>query len=167
MNKNSKRNYLFAICILAFLLIVSATYNFMGGFKFDNLMEMNAVVGDDVSIKLNGIGADSKALAISGASLPNDTIKQNIQITLPNIDTTNLVLRAKIILNDTFVTVNGFDFWQLSDADYYYFDGEMFKNQTLGLSNEIQIPNDLILDKNTIYFINIIIELFYVDGLNL
>ncbi len=167
MNKNSKRNYVFAICILSFLLVLSAIYNFMGGFKFDNLIEINAVVGDDVEIKLNGLGAEGKTLAISGASLPDDTIKQNIQITLPNIETTNLVLRTKMVLNDTFVSVSGFNSWQLGEDNYYYFNDELLQNQTVGLSNEIRLSNDLMLNKNKIYFINIIVELFYADGLNL
>lgn len=168
MTKKIKRNYIFAICILSLLLILSVVYNFMGGFKYDNLVELNNVVGDNIEIKLNGIGAESKAVALSGASLPNDVIKQNIQITLPNIDTTNLVLRAKIVLDDNYLKIYGFNSWQINESDnYYYFDAEIYKNQTVGLSSEIQLKEDLSLDKNKIYFINIVVELFYADGLNL
>lgn len=168
MTKNIKRNYIFAICVLSILLAISAIYNFMGGFKFDNLMNLNAVVGDDVIIKLNSTGAQSKALAISGASLPNDTIKQNIQITLPNIDTTNLVLRGKVLLGDGNVAISGFDLWKLDENDnYYYFKDQIYQNQTVGMASEIKLADEISLNKNKIYYVNIIVELFYAEGLNL
>ena len=168
MKKSTKRNYCFSIIILSVLLAVSVAYNIMDGFNFSNKTKFNGVIGESIIINLNDVGSQSKSLAISGACLPNDIIQQKVQIVLPNIDVSNMILRAKVTLNDYQIKISGFDSWVTDESGiYYYYNAEKYKNQTVGLCSEIKLSENLSLDKNTFYYVNFTIELFYADGLNL
>lgn len=162
----NKKNYIFAIVVLSILLILSLVYNFLGGFAFRNYNKNNLVVGDDYTIKLDGLGASSVSFSLDGSSLPGDRIKQKLQIVIPDIDTKNLILRAKVTLNDNIIEINGFDFWELDEQKKYYnFKNEFFKNQTIGLCDEIKLKQDISLKPNIVYYVNVTVELFNQLGL--
>lgn len=163
--EDNKKNYIFSIVVLSVVLCISLVYNFLGGFNFDNYLKFTYEVGDDAVLKLNGIGAESQAFAIDGTSLPGDTIKQKIQVVLPDMDTTNMILRVKIVLNNKYLVISGFNSWEANlDDNYYYFTGEMYKNQTLGVCSEITLNEDLSLKKDCVYFMTFVVE-YYFDGL--
>lgn len=167
LKSENKVNYIFSIIILSIVLCVSLVYNFLGGFKFANINKNFIEVGDDTTIRLTAIGSETVALALDGSSLPNDVIKQNVNVVLPNIDLNNSILRVKIKLLNSYVEILGFDFWELNVEDnYYYFNGEKYSNQTIGICNEIKLPNET-LKSNYTYYVNITVELIYSEGLNL
>ena len=169
-NKNSENknqiNYIFSIVVLSVVLCISLIYNFIGGFKFSNINKNYIEVGDDTTITLSNIGSETISLALDGSSLPNDVVKQNTSVVLPNIDMQNTVLRVKAKLLDGYVELSGFDFWELNlDDNYYYFNGEKYANQTIGICSEIKLP-DAMLKNNYTYYVNITVEIFYLEGLN-
>ncbi len=162
--KQKKTNYIFSIVLLCIFLCISLVFNFLGGFK-PNTPQKNALyIGQDATILIDGIGATVTSFAINGTSLPNDTISQKVVVTLPNIEPTNITLRAKVMLGTNYLTFNGFDSWVYGDDNYYYYQGEMYQNQSLGLCNSITLPG-VNLDSDTVYYVNFIVEYIYTDGL--
>lgn len=160
------KNYIFAIVVLSVLFILSLIYNFLGGFAFRNTVKNNFVVGDDYILKLDGIGSNTVSFALDGSSLPGNVIKQKIQVVLPDFDTKNLILRAKITINEEIIEMSGFEDWVLNEQKtYYIFKNEFFKNQTIGLCDEVKIKESLSLKSNVVYYMNVTIELFNQAGL--
>ncbi|MBO5884524.1 MAG: hypothetical protein J6Q51_01880 [Clostridia bacterium] len=165
-NNDNTKNYIFAITVLSVLLALSLTYNFLGGFSFRNTLKNSFVVGDDYLIKMDEIGSKTVSFAVDGASLPGTVIKHKIQVVLPNLEVDNLILRAKITINNEMVQIFGFDGWELNEQkSYYNYNNGFFKNQTIGLCDEIKLGENLSLKSNIIYFMNVTVELFYQDGL--
>ena len=165
--KQQKRNYIFAIILLSVFLLGSLIFNFIGGFDFENNVQYQTAIGDDYTIKLENLGAKSVAFALDGTTLPGDTIKQKIQIVMPDVQTQNIILRAKVTLNEKSIEIFGYNFWQFNESDgYYYFNSTMYQNQTLGFCDEIKLSDDLRLKSNIVYYVNVVIELFYSSGLN-
>ena len=163
MKKLSKKdkNYIFSIVILAILLVLSVIYNVVGGFGIEYSVNCASEVGDDYTLKLDGIGAKGKSFALKGSSLPNDKIKQKFVIVLPELGAQNTVLRAKASLLDTDVMLLGFDTWQKDENDgYYYFLGEMYSNQSIGLCSEI-LWGDVELKNSMVYAVEFVVELYY------
>ena len=163
MKKLSKKekNYIFSIVILAILLVLSVIFNIVGGFGIEYSVNCVSEVGDDYTLKLDGIGAKSKSFALMGSSLPSDKVKQKFVIVLPDMDTQNTVLRAKANLLDSDVELLGFDLWQKNEQDgYYYFFGEIYSNQSIGLCSEI-LWGDVELKNSMVYAIEFVIEFYY------
>ena len=64
------------------------------------------------------------------------------------------------------IQIFGFDGWELNEQkSYYNYNNGFFKNQTIGLCDEIKLGENLSLKSNIIYFMNVTVELFYQDGL--
>ena len=166
MTEKQKRNYIFAIVLLSIFLCVSLVYNFMGGFESHSQKKYALYVGQDTTLSLSGIGASVVSYAIEGTNLPNNTIMQNVTLKLPNIEPNNVTLRAKAMLGNYYLTMSGYSEWEEGEDDYYYFKGEMYQNQSIGLCTSITI-SDISLRTDTVYNINIIVEFIYTDGLTL
>ncbi len=159
------KNYIFAILMLGIALVVSAVFNIIAVTMFDNTIKCLYQVGDDFTFNINSIGAYCQSFALSGNSLPSDRVKQKLVIVLPNENFDNVVLRAKVNLQDSSLVLSGFDDWILSLEDnYYYYSGEMYPNQNIGLCTEIKWEN-LELKSNTIYFVDVVVEFLYQDNI--
>lgn len=164
--KQKNRNYIYSIVLLSIFLCVSFVLNFFGGFNPHSPQNYALYVGQDTEITITGIGATVTSYAIEGTSLPNDTIVQDVVITLPNIDPTNVTLRAKVMLGTNYVTLQGYSQWQLGEDNYYYYEGSLYQNQSVGLCSSITLP-DVSLKSDTVYYVNLIVEFIYTDGLTL
>ncbi len=138
----------------------------MGGFDKDSQKKYALYVGQDTTLSLSGIGASVVSYAIEGTNLPNNTIMQNVTLKLPNIEPNNVTLRAKAMLGNYYLTLSGYSEWEEGEDNYYYFKGEMYQNQSIGLCTSITI-SDISLRTDTVYNINIIVEFIYTDGLTL
>lgn len=169
MNKQieNKKNYIFSIIVLSIVLCISLIYNFLGGFDIKNIKNYQYEIGDDAILKPKGVGSEVISFAIDGTSLPGDIVKQKVEVVLPDINTTNLVMRAKFVLSETYLQIFGFNSWQLNDQDnYYYYIDEIYKNQIIGICTDIKLPDDITLKSDLVYYINFVVEIFYLDGLN-
>ena len=54
---------------------------------------------------------------------------------------------------------------KIEQADITDFNGEKYANQTIGICSEIKLP-DAMLKNNYTYYVNITVEIFYLEGLN-
>ena len=157
---NKDKNYIFSIVILSILLSLSLIYNFVGGFGIEYSVNCINEVGDDYTLNLKQIGAQSKSFALMGSSLPNDRIKQKFVVVLPDIQTDGMVLRARANLLNTDVFLIGFDLWSKNEDDgYYYYIDEMYPNQSIGLCSELLWGN-IELKNNMVYFVEFIVEFY-------
>ena len=167
MEKLTKKdkNYIFTIIILAILLILSLFYNFIGGFGIEHALNCVSEVGDDYTLNLKQIGAQSKSFALFGSSLPNDKIKQKFVVVLPDMQTDGMLLRAKANLMDTEIVLMGFETWLKNEDDgYYYYSEEIYPNQSIGLCSEISW-GDVELKNSMVYFVEFVIEYYKVASL--
>ena len=166
-NKLTKKdkNYIFTIIIITIVLFISLFFNFIGGFNRANIIQYSYEIGDEYILNIDSIGAYSKSFILKGTSLPTDIVKHKFSVKTPNFETNNLILRAKVKIYDKYINLYGFDNWELNIQDnYYYYIGEMYPNQKIGLCNEIEW-NDLDLKSNVIYLIDFTIELYYENNI--
>ncbi len=162
--KFDKKNYIFSIVLLSIFLCVSLVYNFLGGFNPHAEQKYVSYIGQDTVIKMSQIGSSVSTLAIDGTSLPGDNIMQKVDIVLPNVSTQGMTLRARAMLAGYEVYLSGYTEWEKREDNYYYFTGEIYQNQNIGLCNSITLP-DANLDRNTVYFVEFMVEYFYTEGL--
>ena len=166
MTEKQRKNYIYSIVLLSIFLCVSLVYNFLGGFNPHTQKKYALYVGQDTTLSLSGIGANVVSYAMEGTNLPNTTIIQNVTLKLPDIETNGVTLRAKVMLGNYYLTISGYSDWELREDNYYYYTGEMYQNQSVGLCDSVIIP-DISLRNDTVYNINFIVEFIYTDGLTL
>ena len=145
------------IVILSLTLTVSLIYNFVGGFYYSRFVSFNKVLGEEQLVNIKNEGAYVVSLNFAGTLVLDGDIKQKVIIC--NGDN-ELYLRAKISLceSDNCGKLFGFTNWIDSDDGYIYLNQPILKNQTIGLCEYIKIDNNLKLESNLNYIVNIIIE---------
>lgn len=162
---NKTKNFIFAIVILSIMLVLSIIYNITGGFVLNQEKNAFLEIGDEYVFKINDLGVYSESFCVDGAMLSGDTVKQKIQIKLPDFETANKILRVKITFFNKIVKISGFDTWTI-DGDYYVYNDTLYKNQTLGLCEQIEFDHDISLKNNVLYYLNVSVEYINELGLN-
>lgn len=169
MKKNTNKttaNLIFVICVLSLCFVASFVLNFFGGFDMKPAEEFDMVLGENLSLKLDGYGSQSAVLMFSGKSLPGDSVKQSVQVKLPNLELDNYTLRAKAYVGQstafTNVTISGFLSWELNEQDgYYYYQEEITKLQEIGVCTDITLPTNITLKSNINYALIFTVELIF------
>lgn len=159
------KNLIFAVVILSIMLIASIVYNILGGFVINQEKNAYLNIGDDYTFNVDSLGVFSQSFCIDGTLLPGDVLNQKIQIKLPDIDTNNKILRVKVQFLNNSLNIYGFDSW-VSVGDYYVYNSTIYKNQTIGLCEKIELDKDIPLKSNMLYYLIVSVEYINELGLN-
>lgn len=159
------KNLIFAVVVLSIMLIASIIYNIMGGFIINQEKNAYLNLGDEYTFNINDLGVYSQSFCVEGTLLPGDVINQKIQLKLPDIDTNNKILRVKVNFLDNRLKIIGFDNW-LIVGDYYVYNSTIYKNQTIGLCEKIELDKTIPLKSNMLYYLIVSVEFINELGLN-
>ena len=159
-------NLIFLIGLVSIAFVISFSFNFFGGFELKNPEQFELILGEDVCVVMNDYGSQSVSLAFSGKSLPQDKIKQRVQVKLPNLSLDGYVLRVKAYVGqssrNTNVEFSGFNGWEANEINgYYYFTQDITKLQEIGVCSEIVLPENISLNSNVYYSLIFTAELVF------
>ena len=159
------KNLIFTVVVLSIMLVASIIYNIMGGFIINQEKNAYLNLGDEYIFNINDLGVYSQSFCVDGTLLPGDVINQKIQLKLPDIDTNNKILRVKVNFLDNRLKIIGFDNW-LTVGDYYVYNSTIYKNQTIGLCEKIELDKTIPLKSNMLYYLIVSVEFINELGLN-
>ena len=159
------KNLIFAVVVLSIMLVASIIYNIMGGFIINQEKNAYLNLGDEYTFNINDLGVYSQSFCVDGTLLPGDVINQKIQLKLPDIDTNNKILRVKVNFLDNRLKIIGIDNW-LTVGDYYVYNSTIYKNQTIGLCEKIELDKNIPLKSNMLYYLIVSVEFINELGLN-
>lgn len=155
-SKQFVSNLVFALVLVSAFFIISFILNFFGGFSVRIPERFDLMLGEDAVINMQNYGSQSISLQFSGKSLPGQTIMQNVQVKLPNLDLSNHTVRIKAYVGDgasfQMAELGGFDFWEHNEEDgYYYFLDDITSLQEIGICTFVVLPQNISLNPNFVY----------------
>lgn len=162
MNK-SNVGWIFAICILAFLLVISLILGFTGYFFSISYLSSNTElkVGDNFSISVLPNSANVVSFTFDGAYLPDENIPEVVQINAQDLNA-DVWVRVKVKVfgasDDSelgFVTTEHFE---KENDGYYYYDEVLKGGNKITFCNYIFIPKEINLRSGEKYIISFVVE---------
>ena len=161
MKSKERFSYIFAISALILVILIMIVLYQSGMLYASNIDQISTTtIGSTTTIEVKEGQSEAISFDISGAVIPGEKIKQNINI--KNSGQTKLYLRAKafsytIDRGIIEIGLNKTSDWVFID-DYYYLKSKIEPNQTVGLSSELILNQDYAFTSKQRYFVNILIE---------
>lgn len=163
--KKLKNNLIFAICVISALFFISLIFNIRNNFGNSHVSSFFNTFGEDSKIVFEDKGSQSVVYMFNGDCLPGDIHHQTVSVVLPDMDLTNYTLRAKVYISGVhgtyaFAKIGGYDKWVKSETDnYYYYEDEIFALKTIGVCENIALP-EVTISSRYDYSLVVTIELF-------
>lgn len=148
-----------AIIILSISLIVSVTYNFIGGFYFGRIVKYDSMLGQTQNIIITGEGAFSKSCNFSGSLILDKNFKQEVVIELKETKSP-LYLRACAYISgiEEKVKFKGVTNWIYAEDMYFYFNQPVNNLEKIKLCEYLMFDLDVQLNNYKDYIMTFMIE---------
>lgn len=162
MKKESKKTIITLISIVVVLGItcaISIAYNFLGGFYLGRIERYNAMLGEDLNIKIKDEGIWGVGCNFSGTLILGENFKQNVFIDVTSLQSP-LYIRARAFISGVECDVNmsGTTNWIKAEDDYYYFNQPINSLDKLQLCNNLIFQSEMNLDGYKDYILFFVIQ---------
>ena len=163
MSKLKKSTYGFIFAIITLLIALGIVlYLGLSGWFYSNTGKLTSDIqlGDTINMTLNGNETEAVSFTLAGSYLPNQNLKQYINVT--NESETPLYIRAKAFIydknrGDCKVELGISEHWTESD-EYYYFDEPLENSGKVSVASYVKLLTDQFYDSQKSYVLTIIVE---------
>lgn len=161
--KISKPWWVSTVVFLSILLIVSIVLGVTGYFFSVPMSKTNIslVVGDSAEIGVISNETSVFSLQLDGDYLPGEKLPYSLQIKALDLDK-NVFVRLKSVVfggkepfNVNFSTDDKFTF---ENDGYYYYDGTIAGGDKVLFSEEIVLPENIVLTSGNKYILSVVVE---------
>ena len=162
MKKDNKKTVITLISIIVVLSItcvISIIYNLLGGFYFGRIVKYNAMLGEDLILKVEENGVSTISCNFSGTLVLGENFKQNVYIDVGAMDASSYI-RAKAFISGININIDmsGITNWVKANDGYYYFNQEVNSYDKIQLCNNLIFKTNMNLDGYKDYIITFIVQ---------